>query len=437
MASPRTAASSSAPELESSQHVTIRLESLRPGTRLRGPIFEDRTDRDTLLLASGTLLTPSVLQLLQSRGVCQVRVQKSDLSRITGQPANSSGPRTVATDDLKNPGSQFHLSSDSFFHKVEKHGAEPYDVRQTEQFLCDYRESVGQMQRLFEGMRHGDPARASSLANVSSDSLGKISKDIDLFVGMGLKPIGHGALGRHSMQVAMVAMATGTILGLKQAELIDLGVGCMIHDLGMMRIGSEMTNARRRLTTLEFLEVTKHPSITYDLLQEIRDVPTGARMVAYQMHERCNGTGYPRRRTAAQIHPLAKIAAVADVYVALASDRPWRAALTPYKAMEQIILQTRQGLFDPMVVRGLLKTVSLFPIGSCIGTNDGRVGRILRSNGELFTQPVVELWNPAAQQCEILDLAKAPGVEVTKSLSITEMPEDWIAQRAASDDFWE
>ena len=103
---------------------------------------------------------------------------------------------------------------------------------------------------------------------------------------------------------------------------------------------------------------------------------------------------YPKRRTAKRINFLTKISAVADTYVALVTERGHRPALQPYFAVETILKDVRNGLFDPMAVRGLLETISLFPIGSFAQRSDQRVGRVIRSNGAHFTRPIMEIWQP-------------------------------------------
>ena len=141
-------------------------------------------------------------------------------------------------------------------------------------------------------------------------------------------------------------------------------------------------------------------------------------MVAYQIHERCNGHGYPRRRQGDQIHELAKIAAVADVYVALVSPRPHRPALMPHHALRHILYGVKSGVFDRRAVRALVKTISLFPIGSYLQLQDGRVGRVLRSNPHAPARPVIEMWADDRWQAPptIVDLAVTPDAVVERPL---------------------
>ena len=159
---------------------------------------------------------------------------------------------------------------------------------------------------------------------------------------------------------------------------------------------------------------------TFDLLQPVFDkVPAAARMVAYQMHERCNGSGYPRGRTGGHIHDLAKISAVADVFIALASPRPHRHGMRPYHAMVKLLHDVREGLFDGTVVRALLQTVSLFPLGSYVALSDGRTGKVIRSNGEQYTRPVVEFTSHNNPNMEplLVDLSQETDLQVVGAVA--------------------
>jgi HD-GYP domain-containing protein (c-di-GMP phosphodiesterase class II) len=220
--------------------------------------------------------------------------------------------------------------------------------------------------------------------------------------------------------VALVAMGIGAALGYDKQILADLAMGCLLHDCGMLRLGSEIYQAQRVLEPTEFRAIVRHPVLTFEVLEEnLERVPVGARMVAYQMHERCDGSGYPRGRSGDQIHELAKVAAVADTYVALVSPRPHRRGLLPYFSIEKILHGVREGLFDARVVRGLLRSVSLFPIGSYVAVSDERVGRVIRRGGEQYDRPVVELWSRRKLDGPptLVDLALEPELRVVRPLA--------------------
>jgi HD-GYP domain-containing protein (c-di-GMP phosphodiesterase class II) len=104
-----------------------------------------------------------------------------------------------------------------------------------------------------------------------------------------------------------------------------------------------------------------------------------------------DGSGYPQGLTGDRIHRISRIVAVADVYDALLADRPWRAALLPYKAMEVVLLLVNEGKLDGEVVRAFLETVSLFPLGSWVELTDDRLGRVVAANRGEHTRPVVAM----------------------------------------------
>jgi HD-GYP domain-containing protein (c-di-GMP phosphodiesterase class II) len=140
-------------------------------------------------------------------------------------------------------------------------------------------------------------------------------------------------------------------------------------------------------------------------------------MVAVQMHERLDGSGFPKQQRAPQIHPLARIAGVADTYLSLVSPGPADPGVSPHRAIEQILQDTRQGLFDPGASRALLHAVSLFPLGSTVRLQDGRVGRVIRSNRENYARPVIQVVTrtESGQQSELIDLSQRPEVEIASA----------------------
>ncbi len=111
--------------------------------------------------------------------------------------------------------------------------------------------------------------------------------------------------------------------------------------------------------------IRNHSVHSANLLESAKSVTQTTLLVAYQMHERCDGSGYPCGRRDTYIHPLAKIAGAADSIVAAGGWRPHRPALSLYESMVKVaLMETKRGRFDPDFIRALLDYMSLFPIGS-------------------------------------------------------------------------
>ncbi|RME41228.1 MAG: HD domain-containing protein [Planctomycetota bacterium] len=186
-----------------------------------------------------------------------------------------------------------------------------------------------------------------------------------------------------------------------------VGMGGLLHDIGMLRVPLSIRQAARPLTEREWHEVRRHPLHSLDMLASVRGLPQLVKMIVYQVHERSDGSGYPRGRRDAHLHQLSKIVGVADAYAAMTRERPYRPAMAPYEAARTILYEGAQGRFDRSIVRAMLDTVSLFPIGSRVVLSNGAAARVLRAVPGLHTRPVVEeLGGDGSPTGHIIELAQ-------------------------------
>lgn len=419
--------SGSANEALGSDYKVISVSGLRVGIKLRIPIYDEN---DVLLLAKGQVISPQFMTLLRQRNVCSVKVHESELPRVyAGQPQGTS--RSAAPDkeirrsDLKNDQSDtldelidadsmdLHKQGDPFLDELIVHGKSAYDHEFKDQVVEKQIENVKQVGEVFERLKNGKGLDVDVLSKIADDAMHGLQRDFDLFSCLGVNPYSSDYPSRHSLHVCMLAMAIGTHLKLDRPTLKELATGCLIHDAGMVKV-QPVFRESRELTALEMLEVSKHPVIVFDMMKEMRVVPRRSAYIAYQMHERCDGSGYPRGRGSHQIHFLSKVAAVADCYVALATNRPHRPALHPYFAMLHVLKSVRSGKFDGLAVRALLRTISMFPLGSYVILNDERRATVIRSNDDHYTKPVVEIFDPekAVGESEIIDLKEVGAPEI-------------------------
>jgi putative nucleotidyltransferase with HDIG domain len=170
---------------------------------------------------------------------------------------------------------------------------------------------------------------------------------------------------QHSVNVAILSMILGIQLKLSNYELYTLCVGAMLHDVGKMFVPQEIVQKNDKLTEEEYKIIKDHTSKGYDYLKDSLDVSAMARIIALQHHERPNGQGYPERRKGDNIHKLSKIVAIADVYDALTSDRPYRKAMSPNEALEYI-MASGGSQFDYEMVKVFASSIIPYPEGSLV-----------------------------------------------------------------------
>jgi HD-GYP domain-containing protein (c-di-GMP phosphodiesterase class II) len=422
---------------EAGDYISTRLSQLKVGTTLRLPIYDALSPRRQLLLAAGCSVADSQLRALRRRGITSVLVHTSEYERLTGAPQP---PGTVLSTEQRQqlrtppvPISRgvrvpvgWRNEPNSFRNSFEPPVRRGRNLARAAEFAQSYVHAAQTTRAIVDALVEYKQLNTRQVTDLSHRHLHEISQDADEFVANGLQPVLTDYPSRHSLQTAMLACSIGTTMGLTREELIELGCGCLLHDAGMLLVPRQLLETTDEFTTAQRLEVQKHPIYAANLINQCADVPQGARHVVYQMHERMNGSGYPRQRGGNQIHPLARIAAVADTYLALVSPRPYRPPLEAYQAVEKLLFSTRQGLFDASVVRALIHTVSLFPIGSGVQLNDGRIGRVIRGNRDQFARPVVEVMT-SGEPGEVLNLTERPELAV---VSTAELPMHVLADPA-------
>ncbi|MGE5449861.1 MAG: HD-GYP domain-containing protein, partial [Methanomassiliicoccales archaeon] len=128
----------------------------------------------------------------------------------------------------------------------------------------------------------------------------------------------------HSTNVCVLAVLAGISMGLSNEDLRSLGIGALLHDVGKITIDPELLNKPARLNADECEIIREHAQTGFTILSNQDDVPVLAACIAFQHHERWDGSGYPRELRGHEINPLARIVAVADIYEALLGDRPYR-----------------------------------------------------------------------------------------------------------------
>lgn len=152
----------------------------------------------------------------------------------------------------------------------------------------------------------------------------------------------------HQQRVAELACAMAEKMGFPQDRVKGIHMAGIIHDLGKIGVPAEILSKPGRLSELEFGLIKTHPATGYDILKGV-EFPWPIAEMVYQHHERMDGSGYPRGLKEDEILPEARILSVADVVEAMASHRPYRAALGIEVALDEIY-RNRGVLYDFQVV---------------------------------------------------------------------------------------
>jgi HD-GYP domain-containing protein (c-di-GMP phosphodiesterase class II) len=163
----------------------------------------------------------------------------------------------------------------------------------------------------------------------------------------------------HSIAVCAMMVALAKQLGLDEARVRDCGLAGLFHDLGKMDIPPQILHKPARLTPAEFDIVKRHPEFGHRVLAGIGDLPPLVLDVCLHHHEKIDGSGYPERLRGAEISLYARMAAVCDVYDAVTSYRPYKAAWTPLEALDSMAQWCLDGHLDAAVFAAFVQCLGL------------------------------------------------------------------------------
>ncbi|MCB2387261.1 HD-GYP domain-containing protein [Thalassolituus alkanivorans] len=214
----------------------------------------------------------------------------------------------------------------------------------------------------------------------------------------------------HSVNVCLLSIALGKQMDLAPYELENLGICGLMHDIGKMKVPTEILNKPGPLDPEEFAEMARHTLYAKQLLMGRSDIYPGAVDVAYSHHERLDGKGYPRGIDSTKLSLFTRIVTVADAYDAMTSDRCYKPGMSSLDAM-RILNRNRGTQFDEELVRKFISMIGLYPPGYLLEMSNGEVGIILSADPGYQLKPkVIMILGPDKQpQPErIVNLSMAP-----------------------------
>lgn len=227
---------------------------------------------------------------------------------------------------------------------------------------------------------------------------------------------------QHSLSASIWAVSLGRQIGLPRHDLRSLAMGCMLMDVGKLRIDSRLLRSDRELDVSETAAMAAHVQHGLDILEECgvmnRDVID---IVAYH-HERHDGSGYPFGLAGERIPAFARIAGIVDTYDALTNQRPHATRISPSAAIK-LLYKERDTDFQAELVESFIQAVGLYPAGTVVELSSGEVGVVVAEYRTRRLRPKVMVVLDADKQrlpeSRVLDLYALEAASATDAVSIS------------------
>lgn len=212
----------------------------------------------------------------------------------------------------------------------------------------------------------------------------------------------------HSINVAVLSIAFAHHLGVPAEQLHAIGLGAMLHDIGLTAVSCEILGKTDVLTGDEYDVVRRHPVDGLFSVRKSSALPQITRDIIRSHHERLDGSGYPDGLSADDIPQHVRIVGLVDTYDAMVSDRVYRKGMQPSDVLVELS-RNAESTFGKTLVQAFIRCVGIYPPGTVVRLNTGAVGIVIASNQEARLQPLVMLLrDPEGQPFEhrhVVDLS--------------------------------
>ncbi|MCV2349192.1 HD-GYP domain-containing protein [Paucibacter sp. Y2R2-4] len=228
----------------------------------------------------------------------------------------------------------------------------------------------------------------------------------------------------HSVAVCALMVSLARRLGLDEAQSREAGLAGLLHDIGKMAMPQDVLNKPGQLSESEFNVIRTHPERGFEMLKQGAAVPAAALEVCLHHHEKIDGSGYPHQLQGEQISLLARMGAVCDVYDAITSTRPYKAAWDPAGSIQR--MAGWKGHFDPAIFKAFVASVGIYPVGSLVRLESGRLAVVTDLNPLNLAAPVVRVFYSTRSKMPIpvqtLDLSASGAKDRVLG---RESPQEW------------
>ncbi|GAV26132.1 HDIG domain-containing protein [Carboxydothermus islandicus] len=233
----------------------------------------------------------------------------------------------------------------------------------------------------------------------------------------------------HSVNVALLSMATALKAGFKHDEIINLGISGLLHDIGKTQVPWNILNKPGKLSPEEMEIIRLHPEKGGEIVSRYLNFGSSVVQGIIQHHERLDGSGYLQGLSGDKIHKFAKIIMVADVYDAMTSKRVYRDPIDP-KEVYEFVLALGGGEFDLNTVKSFASSIAVYPVGAKVLLNNGLEGIVTGTPVGFPDRPVIRVIADNGRPVEpyYLSLAEEYKLMVTKIILYPEVANESIAQ---------
>ncbi len=297
--------------------------------------------------------------------------------------------------------------------------------------LCQRQfDEAGQAWQAAQDKVLADPQQACrDTEDLSRSLLDKMLVDGDMCIRLLTCSAGDAA-GSHAMNVAVISLLMGRVFGLGEDEMLDLGTGALLHDVGKLDLPERVRQLDEHMCREDVALYRDH--VAHGVAHGRRmGMRPGAMLVLAQHHENADGSGFPLRVKTERMSVAARIVALVNRYDKLCNSPALAQAHTPHEALSMLFAQA-QSKFDASMLNSFIRMMGVYPAGSVVQLTDDRFALVMSVNSTRPLKPNVLVHDPKLPRDEALhlNLMSTPDLGIRRSLKPSQLPADALAYLA-------
>jgi HD-GYP domain-containing protein (c-di-GMP phosphodiesterase class II) len=290
------------------------------------------------------------------------------------------------------------------------------------------REAVGLVRTVMQDARLGKAVELDAVGPVVQNITESILRNAGALLGLLQIKNKDDYTFLHSVSVCTLLVAFCRSRNLDDEHIYQAGIGGLLHDTGKALVPDAILNKVGRLTDDEFAIIKRHPRDGHDILLRTPGIGAIPLDITLHHHERRDGSGYPDAQAGGAISELAQMAAIVDVYDAITSERCYHKGMPAAEALRKLY-EWSKFHFDPALVQEFMRCVGIYPVGTLVLLESGRLGVVVEPHETSLLTPKVNVFFHTRQQRyikpETVDLSRPVGFGGGDRIVRHESAEKW------------
>ena len=307
--------------------------------------------------------------------------------------------------------------------------------------LCErqYNEAAGAFREVMELVPKDPRSGRDQSTALAAALLDKMLIEGDLNIRL----LNEGAGDRstaHALNVSIISLLLGRAFGLNRDEMLDLGVGALLHDVGKLEVLARLRHRDDSFTGPEVQMYQQHVAKGVAIAQSMGLSP-GPLLIIAQHHENADGSGFPQRINMDKMSAGARIVALVNRFDGLCNPLLASKAMTPHEALSLMFAQGRNR-FDATMLNAFIRMMGVYPPGSAVQLTDDRYALVVAVNSSRPLKPRVMVHDPKVPREEalVLNLEEQPDLGIRRSIKAQQLPRaamDYLSPRTRIAYFFE